>query len=378
MLTADQRDRLNTLATRLVDQEAARVIVEPQDRSEGFWFGGGNLVAGPDGALFLCGRYRNHGDSRLGTGAGTRGLELAIFRSDNQGESFEKVASWSKSDLALLASTGGPGKQGSERPIVSIEGVALRYGADGFELFVSTEKDTIGYPAEVHDFLKPGAGVWSIDRLHGSTIDDLKQSPIEPLLWSDNPAHLHIKDPFIYEPGDGSLQLLFCSHPFSWTSSNTGYATRPAGSNSFSKPIQSCFGRGTCWDVAMSRGTSLVDLPGVGPFADTKATLLFYDGGECVRNLDEHTASVRRPRGYSCEELGGLAVLQDDDWQSAQRLSINLPLFISPYGTGCSRYVDVLATAEFWYITWQQSQSDCSQPLVMNRVPTDDVIRILS
>jgi hypothetical protein len=97
--------------------------------------------------------------------------------------------------------------------------------------------------------------------------------------------------------------------------------------------------------------------------------LLFYDGGECVRNHEEHQQAVRRARGYSCEEVGGAAYVVDGDLSRITRLSKHQPLFISPHGTGCSRYVDVLATDEGYYATWQQSQSDGSQPLVMNFLP---------
>ena len=53
-------------------------------------------------------------------------------------------------------------------------------------------------------------------------------------------------------------------------------------------------------------------------------------------------------------------------------------MFISPTGTGCSRYVDVLETKDGFYATWQQSQDDLSQPLVMNFVSRDEALQILS
>ena len=84
-----------------------------------------------------------------------------------------------------------------------------------------------------------------------------------------------------------------------------------------------------------------------------------------------------RPRGYSCEELGGAAYFTDDRISGARRLSDLLPLFVSPHGSGCSRYTDVLDTPEGCYVTWQQSQSDLSQPLVMNFVPRDRLQAIL-
>ena len=128
----------------------------------------------------------------------------------------------------------------------------------------------------------------------------------------------------------------------------------------------------------MTRGTAIIPVPAVGAFADQRISLIFYDGGECLRNLDEHAAAVRRPRGYSCEELGGLAYTVDDDLHQIYRLSTAEPMFVSPYGTGCSRYVDVLATETRWVATWQQSQDDRSQPLVMHQLSHDQIHQFLA
>ena len=85
-------------AHALVDQESARVIVPPKRRETGFWFGGGNMIEDPKGCLYVVGRYRNHGDSRTGLHLGERGLELAIFRSSDRGQTFEKLVSWTKAE----------------------------------------------------------------------------------------------------------------------------------------------------------------------------------------------------------------------------------------------------------------------------------------
>ena len=122
----------------------------------------------------------------------------------------------------------------------------------------------------------------------------------------------------------------------------------------------------------------MLDVPKAGAFANQAVTLMFYDGGECVRNLDEHATAVKRPRGYSCEELGGAGYFLDGDFANIERLSKHAPLFVSPHGTGCSRYVDVLQTADGYYATWQQSQPDGSQPLVMNFVPHEVVAELLA
>ncbi len=361
-LSPENSERLIALGQALIDQEKARVIVEPNERASGFWFGGGNMVQCHDGSLYVVGRYRNAGDSRLGITAGTRGLELAIFRSADNAQSFQKVVSLNKSDLNVGGNT-----------VLSIEGTALRIHDGQVELFVSTEKDGIGYPPGFEGFLKPGTGVWTIDRLVAPTIEQLEQSDVEPWLSSDDPEFLHIKDPFLYEL-EGRLALMFCSHPFCWTSSNTGYCIQDDSQQT--EPLHTMFPRGATWDVAMTRTTAVVDVPRLGALRNEEMRLVFYDGGECVRNLNEHTNAVQRPRGYSCEELGGLAWMSG--FTNPQRLSKYKPMFVSPHGTGCSRYVDVLTTETGMYATWQQSQSDLSQPLVMNFLPTEEIERILN
>jgi hypothetical protein len=188
MITDDQKAKLTTLASELVNQENARILVEPQDRSTGYWFGGGNVILDRDGSILICGRYRNYGDSRTGVGAGERGLELAIFRAPDVGGDFKKIVSFSKADLAH-----------SGMDIVSIEGVALHLTPDGIELFISTEKDA-KYPERIIDFQKPGAGVWSIDRIYADRVEDLSPSNIEEIVpfGSDNPERLHCKDPWVF------------------------------------------------------------------------------------------------------------------------------------------------------------------------------------
>lgn len=362
-LTAEQIDKLERLGRLLVDQSRAQVIVPPQQAGTGFWFGGGNVLESPDGDLYVVGRYRNFGDSRTGIGAGERGLELAIFKSEDRGETFEKVVSWDKTSLNV-----------ANTPVLSIEGSALRWTAEGVELYVSTEKDNVGYPTGFEGYLKPGTGVWSIDRLQATSIEGLRDALPESFWVSSDPNTLHVKDPFLYEVhGDAGL-LFACTHPFSWTSSNTAFVDLARQE----PPAYEFFPRGASWDVAMTRGTCLLDVPMVGAFVETDVTLLFYDGGECVRDLEPHATAVKRPRGYSCEELGGLAYLCEGDLSQIERISRYAPLFVSPHGTGCSRYVDVLPTSEGMFVTWQQAQPDGSQPLVLNFVREREIEAVLA
>lgn len=366
-LTQQQQERLLALCHKLVDQPQARIIVPAQQQSTGYWFGGGNLVQSPEGNLYLVGRYRNFGDSRTGVGLGERGLELAIFESEDHGKHFEKVVQFSKADLNV-----------GNRNVLSIEGSALNFTDEGVELFVSTEKDGVGYPAGLESYLKRGTGVWTVDRLVAEDVHGLKNANIETVLESDNPAQLHIKDPFVYKDSSGDTNLFYCHHPFSWSSSNTGFCTRSANSKVFGALNNHFFHRGNSWDVAITRGTAVFDVPQVGLFSDVSVQLMFYDGGECLRDLDEHSNAVKRPRGYSCEELGGAAYCIDQNFEQMHRLSKHFPLFLSPYGTACSRYVDVLSTNEGIFTTWQQSQEDLSQPLVMTVTSHDEICAILT
>ena len=96
-----------------------------------------------------------------------------------------------------------------------------------------------------------------------------------------------------------------------------------------------------------------------------------------MRALDENPAAAKRPRGFSCEELGGLAWGWDSEFPKIQRLSVDFPLFVSPHGTGCSRYVSTLTTSGSIMASWQQSQSDLSQPLVGNFVKKEAIDGLL-
>ncbi len=365
-LPAACEQKLINFAQALINQQNARVVVPPQQKASGFWFGGGNMVQAASGELYICGRYRNHGDSRTGLASGERGLEFAVFKSGPDAASFEKVLSIPKSGL---------GVNGLE--VLSIEGAALHLSDRGVELFISTEKAGLPYPDEIASYLKPGAGVWTIEHAAAGDVAGLESAELKTVLSSREPQFLHVKDPFVYTTHQNELALLFCTHPFGWSSSNTAYALRPAGSDTFSEPDYTFFPRGNTWDVAMTRGTCLLDVPASAACNGRRVTLVFYDGGESLRNMDEHKAAVKRPRGYSCEEIGGVGYMLDGDFSNITRLSLNEAMFVSPMGTGCSRYVDVLDTGEQFHATWQQSQDDLSQPLVLHSLSKDEAMSLL-
>ena len=363
------KSRLVELGTALIDQENARIVIPPYVKADGFWFGGGNIIRDEDGTLLLTGRYRNYGDSRTGTGAGERGLELAIFQTSSPCGQWEKIKSFSKGDLRC-----------SGYDVVSIEGSGLVRKADGsgYVLFLSTEKDR-PYPDEIASFQKPGTGVWSIDLIEADTVQELDAKLVRELLLSNEARDLHIKDPVPYLNADGEISMIYCHHPYSWSSSNTGIAELKQEDLKVETLRDFFMQRGTSWDVACTRVTERLSLPPVGILKDAPPMVLyFYDGAECLRRLDDSPLAVKRPRGWSCEEIGGLAFGLASGAGEVERLSVNLPLFTSPKGTGCSRYVSAVWTGDGLLATWQQSQDDFSQPLVANFLPMERVEQILS
>jgi hypothetical protein len=294
--------------------------------------------------------------------------------------SWTKVLSLDKIDVA---------PQGYK--VLSIEGAALRFGLDGVELFISSEKER-PYPEPVTEFRKPGTGIWTIERLAAPSLEALKTARPETIVSSSDPGTLQIKDPWLADGPDGSLFLFFCHHSFNWSSSGTGCVTLTPDGRAAGVPLFDCWPRGPAWDVAITRGTSVMPLPIELPAAGLSASmaagtlapgamitgLAFYDGGECLRNLDEHARAVSRPRGYSCEELGGLGCILDGDPRQFVRLSQTFAEFISPDGTGCLRYVDVLTTPTAYIATWQQSRLDGSQALMINGLAMEEAARILA
>ena len=368
-LTTQQKDRLLKLLAALISQEAAQVLIAPQQNASGFWFGGGNLVQDEAGKLWLCGRYRNFGDSRTGLKAGERGLEVVLWSSEDGGQSFQKRQSWSKEALSL-----------PDQKILSYEGTALHQLSDGtWELFISSEKE-IAYPEGLESYQKPGTGVWTIDRLSAASLDALSDASLEPVLSNTSrPEYLHIKDPVVFDQANGDTVLVFCSHPFSWTSTNSGYALRPQGQTDFDRGPWEVVSRGAGWDVAATRITSRMPLPQLGCFADNPPmSVYFYDGAECLRQLDENPLAHKRPRGFSCEEIGGAFFGSDEAFPEMTRLDPLNPLFMSPWGSGSSRYVETLVTEAGIYAIWQQSQDSWAQPLVSHFLPMAEVEDILA
>ena len=361
MTWTEEQAILKRLARQLVDPRDARVLIPADRPCAGSWFGGGNLWEAADGTLYLVGRYRNPGDSRTGLAAGERGFALACFRSTDRGQTFERL--WMR-DKASLAPEG--------ESVLSIEGAALASYDDGVVLLVSSEKANRRYPDPVAAFQKPGTGIWTVDVLAAPTPEALESALPRPWLASTEPDFLHVKDPFVVSRGGKPAWIGVCTHPFSWSSSNT--AIFPAGAWDVGPkwPTATWIERGRSWDVAITRVTAMVDLSRWDDGRFGNDYLAFFDGGECLREHPPHPEGVRRARGYSCEELSGAAHWRVGE-PRLERLDPLGPMFTSPHGSGCCRYVDVWPSEDYWFATWQQAAADGSQPLMIRRVRSDDL-----
>lgn len=361
-----QIERISKIASLLVDQKKSRVVVSPKKKASGYWFGAGNIIeVGND--LILCGRYRNAGDSRTGLNLGERGLEWSMFRSSDRGNTWEKIISRDKESLS----------QNGEK-VISIEGSSLLKTDSGYTLFISTEKEK-QYPEGFESFKKKGTGVWSIDTISSLTLEGLATAPVKPFLISTTAEHLHIKDPAIYSLDSGELVMLFSHHPYNWASSNTGMISFNNLKADLEHINWNFLPRGNTWDVAISRGTALWNIPRCGVFQESEPfSLIMYDGGECMLPLDSHSEENNINKGYSCEELGGLALYSGSPLIYKDRISLHTPMFISHSGTGCSRYVSLLQTKDGIYCSWQQSGQLGEQSLVLNFVTNEQILTILS
>lgn len=354
--------RLAALARALVDDAAATVLVEPTEDAPGFWFGSGGVARHARGAYYLSGRYRDRGDSRTGLAAGRRGWKLVVARSPSPMGPYQEIWSREKQDL------------GTERgEVVSIEGTALLLRVDRVELYISSEKAR-AYPDPVASTQKPHTGIWDIDMVSAPGFDALDSGRITPLLWSDDPVTLHVKDPSVSVGPDGETVLIFCHHGFNWSSSSTGVMTRARGGTDWSAPSFNVMEHGLTWDVAVTRVTGRLPVPRVGAFASEPAvSIYFYDGAECVR---DHGSST--PKGYSCEELGGAAYGLDRELPAFVRLSPLEPMFVSRHATGCHRYVETHADDDGILAIWQMADPNGAQPLYGHYLPADRVAEILA
>ncbi|MCM8767325.1 MAG: exo-alpha-sialidase [Candidatus Omnitrophica bacterium] len=355
-------EKLIELAKIIVNNQKAKIIIEPYKREKGYWFGGGKIRKDKEKRLIITGRYRNFGDSRYGTGLGERGLELAIFISEDDGKKFKKIKSFTKKDLKV-----------GEKEVLSIEGSSI-YFSDKVELYVSTEKKR-NYPKGFEKYQKEGTGIWEIDLLTGEDLESLSPENIRNVLVSEDPENLHIKDPVVFDLNNKTY-MIFCQHSFCWTCSYSGLALKE--DSNFRIISKDILPKGYTWDVAVTRITERLPVPKIGIFKDLPdISLYFYDGAECIREHPQSEKGVKRPRGYSCEEIGGVAYGFDYEFPKIHRLTKYFPLLFSDQGTGSNRYVSTFFDRDKIYAIWQKSVSDFSQPLFLNIVNIEEIERIL-
>jgi hypothetical protein len=72
-----------------------------------------------------------------------------------------------------------------------------------------------------------------------------------------------VKDPVLYRDDAGNSVMIFCTHPFNWASSNSGFALRSSDDGVFGDPDFTFFPRGFTWDAGISRITGRFRVPAV-------------------------------------------------------------------------------------------------------------------
>ena len=187
-----------------------------------------------------------------------------MTREQATSDDFQKVLSFSKEDLSHT------------EEVVSIEGVSLipdSTSDTGFEFIISTEKKS-AYPKNLINFQKPGTGVWSIDLLQSENgLDSFKLDEMSTIARSEKGSTLHYKDPVAFTSNDGHTHIVFCHHPFSWSSSNSGLLTRKKNQASFDLISENILERGFS-GMLDEIFASLRELFGTGEPADSSIQVL--------------------------------------------------------------------------------------------------------
>ena len=112
-----------------------------------------------------------------------------------------------------------------------------------------------------------------------ASVESLDISTIKTVISTQDANTLHIKDPVATRIKNDQTELIYCNHPFSWSSSNTGLALAVNNESSFTKISDSILPRGNSWDVACSRITEILPNPQIGSFINSPPlSFYFYDG----------------------------------------------------------------------------------------------------
>jgi len=360
--------RLVALAKELALPRASKLLIAPMKDEAGYGFGAGNCIRYPrDGSLLLIGRYQNGEKRKAGKHPDAGGEALSIFRSTNQGRSFERVAHWPVEDFS------------KKHAVLSIGGSALRLTQRGIQVLVSTELD-VPVPKAIKSPGKLPRGIWRIQAFEAAEFGKLDPSrKLNPMVLETDPAHLHIKDPSVSSGFNEGQDILFYStQPFSKSSSNSGYAWLL--SHGVEHQSNGFFQRGPVWDVAETSISCRLPVPRVGPFANLPPiSLYFYNGAERVHHDPASTSHPYPPWGYAGEQQGGIAYGFDRDFPSITRLTKLAPLFSTSKGTGACRHIRVLAEQDgSLFATWQQSSNHGAQALHAHRLTASKVAKILA
>ncbi|HLK59864.1 MAG TPA: hypothetical protein VKU00_25100 [Chthonomonadaceae bacterium] len=325
----------------LFDPAEGALVRAPLDAGPGWWAGAPGATFDPvSNAFYIV--YRQRMPRELG-----RGVECRIAVSEN-GISFTDIWALPKTTLDAL----------------SLERCSLQRGLDGvWRLFLS--------------YVSPEDKRWRIGLVEAAEPDQFDATSLTPLLTAEDVGGEGVKDPNVFVIG--RMTYLLASYATrlpeltpdaearkhqtgdiyntGLTLSRTGAAISGDGRHfqwlgDVSPGLGEAAGDGKAaqpsWDAYCKRIGSLLPIEGGGYLA-------FYDG----------SASVAE----NYEEKTGLAMTFD--LRTYYSLSPQQPALVSPYASGCLRYVDVLPVGHEIFYYYELARQDGSHELRVSVVERD-------
>ena len=323
----------------LFDPTQSNLIRAPLGNGPGWWAGAPSAAFDSQTDTFYL-VYRQRQPRELG-----RGVECRIAASDN-GISFKDIWALPKTNLSAL----------------SIDRACLNRGLDGvWRLYIG----------HVHELDRR----WRISMMEANEPDQFDATTAIPLLTSKEVGGEGVQDPNLFVIGRAYFLLASYAtaetaptpeaeahkhasgdiYRTGLTRSRTGAAISGDGKNfqwvgDISPVSRYNFPkvRDSGWDAYCRRISSLTPL-------DTGGFLAFYDGGDSFERNDE--------------ERTGLATTFD--LRTFYSLTPESPALVSPYSSGCLRYVDVVPVGNELFYYYEMAREDGAHELRVSVVERD-------
>ena len=309
------------------DPEKGSVIVTPEAPGQGYWAGAPSVFYDTQRESFLL-TYRRR--RPRGT-ASDRGYQCFVAESKD-GITFHDIWTITKEQLGTT----------------SMERFHLQKSPDGqYVLYLS--------------YVDPADNRWRIDVIKSEQPDTFNLAQAKKVLTADDTGTEGVKDPFIWKVGPAYYMFVSFAKASSWTKEEqthahatadvytTGLTIAPSGLAVSMDGVRyqwagEIFPVGEGWDRYQSRLTSIIRVDDV--------FVGFYDG------------SADATENY--EERCGLAT--SFDLKHWDRLTVEQPWVVGPYGTGSVRYIQALTIGEELWLYYEYNRSDAAHELRLARL----------